>query len=85
MTSSSLKSVVDVYSGTYGFLQYNSTSNTPQDIVLYNEDGNEWIPAPKYFWKVVHNKETNEAVAFIGVNDPHSADEPEKFCTVSKV
>ena len=29
------------------------------------------FPAPKYFWKVVHNREANQAIAFVGVNDAH--------------
>ena len=80
----SVGNAVDVFTGTYGILQYNDTSSTRQDIFLYIQDSNEWIPAPQYYWKVVHNKETNEAVAFIGVNDPHTAEMPEEICTVGE-
>ena len=79
----SAETAVDVYAGTYGFLRYQDTSGNLKDIFLHIEDGNEWIPAPQYLWKVVHNKDTNEAVAFISVNDPHTAARPDAICTVN--
>ena len=66
-----------VYTGTYGNLQYHN-----QDIFLYEQDGQEWIQAPLYFWKVLHNSIDNEAVAFIGTNDPHEPSPPIPFCEV---
>ena len=52
------------------------------DIYLYLKDDKKYIPAPKYYWKVIQNEITGEAVAFIGLNDPHSEDilADEGFC-----
>ena len=72
--------MVDVYTGTYEWLRYPDKDGVEQPIFLYIEDGKRWIPAPKYYWKVIHNKATNEAVAFVGVNDPHTPERPEWLC-----
>ena len=52
------------------------------DIYLYLKDDKKYIPAPKYYWKVIQNGITGEAIAFIGLNDPHSEDilADEGFC-----
>jgi hypothetical protein len=49
-------------------------------IFLYTTDEKEWIPAPEYYWKVIHNVDTDEAIAVIGVNDPHTEAAPERLC-----
>ena len=33
------------------------------------------------FWKVLVDQETNNAVAFIGLNDPHRTSPPEELCS----
>ena len=63
----SKKSEIDVYTGTYGRLYYTSESGSRAYAELHGSQ----FPAPKYFWKVVHNKATNQAIAFVGVNDAH--------------
>lgn len=80
----SVNSALDVYSGTFGILQYNDTQGTPQDITLYNEGGENWLPVPAYFWKVVYNPLAHEAVAFVGLNDAHADAEPLPLCTVRR-
>lgn len=40
-----------------------------------------YLPVPKYFWKVIHNPTTNEAVAFVGVNDAHLTSKPSRICS----
>ena len=50
------------------------------------EKDNKWyIPAPKYYWKLLLNEVTKEAVAFVGLNDPHADDIPpeQAFCQTS--
>ena len=64
-----------VYTGTYGQLEY---LDTP--IFLYTEDGDSFIPAPLYFWKVIHNEQRGEATVFVGLNDPHASGEPALMC-----
>ena len=29
---------------------------------------------------MIHNKNTDEAIAFVGVNDPHTTQHPERLC-----
>ena len=53
----SLKSTIDVYTGTYEWLEYPDKDGVERPIFLYIEDGERWIPAPKYYWKV--NNELN--------------------------
>ena len=73
----SKKHTVNVYTGTYGTLQYFN-----HDMFLYGQDGHLWLQVPLYFWKVVHNPEENEAVAFVGVNNPHESNWPISLCEV---
>ena len=53
--------------GTHGVLTYPDRNNNPTPIYLFN---NTYVPAHKYYWKVVQDPMTNTAVAFIGSNDP---------------
>ena len=39
------------------------------------------VPAPLYYWKVLHDPQTDTAVAFIGLNDPHATAAPAPLCT----
>ena len=39
------------------------------------------VPAPLYYWKVLHDPQTDTAVAFIGLNDPHATTAPAPLCT----
>lgn len=78
-----MKETLDVITGTFGILKLPDVDGIDQDIFLYNEDGNTWIPAPLYFWKVVYSNARNEAVAFIGVNNPHESEPPVPICNVT--
>merc|ERR1712227_288855 len=69
---------ISVYTGTSGILKYPDVNNNPQDIYLYNS---QYIPAPLYYWKVLQDKRSNTAAAFIGVNDPHKTSVPLELCT----
>ena len=63
--------------GTHGLLTYPDSYNNPTPIYLFN---NTYVPAPKYYWKVVQDPLTNTAVAFIGSNDPHVTSAPLELC-----
>ena len=69
---------LSVYTGTSGILQFPDTNNNNQDIFLYNS---EYVPAPLYYWKVLHDADTNTAAAFIGLNNPHESVAPLEVCT----
>jgi len=68
---------LQVMTGTYGVLTYPNINNNPTPINLFNAT---YIPAPKYYWKVVQDQATNTAVAFIGSNDPHVDSAPLELC-----
>jgi len=43
-----------------------------QPIYLAKDaNNNNIIPAPKYYWKIVHDTVGKKATAFIGINNPH--------------
>ena len=58
-----------VIQGTSHTLQYKNNKGRKTDVDLYYKDVT--IPCNKYFWKVIHDVEKNEAIAFVGINDPH--------------
>ena len=39
------------------------------------------LEVPKYYWKVVYNREANEAIAFVGLNNPHETKKPTLLCS----
>ena len=71
-----------VYTGTFGTLKYPNKEGQLQAIYLMNKDNQNYIPAPKFYWKLLLNEVTKEAVAFVGLNDPHAPDltNDELFC-----
>ena len=61
-----------IYTGTYGILTLADVKGVQKPIYLAQDaNNNNVIPAPKYYWKVVHDPATNKATAFIGINNPH--------------
>ena len=76
---------ITVYSGTYGILEYPNYKNENTSIFILENDGNWYIPVPKYYWKIILNEVTKEVAAFVGLNNPHADDIPleEAFCTTS--
>ena len=74
---------ITVYSGTYEILEYPNNKNENTPIYILENDGNSYIPVPKYYWKILLNKVTREVAAFVGLNNPHADDIPleEAFCT----
>ncbi len=50
-------------------------------MYLYKDSNStHFIHVPLHFWKVLHDKTANRAVAFIGVNNPHLQEDPDLLC-----
>ena len=62
-----------VWSGTFGVLSYPDKNNNAKDIYVYLKGDKQYIPAPKYYWKVLQGAD-GQVVTFVGLNDPHSPD-----------
>lgn len=56
------------------------SNNNLRTFFLYKKDSAEYIPAPLYYWKVLHDSVKNEAIAFLGLNDPHATQSPAPLC-----
>lgn len=73
-----------IYTGTYGTLTLADVNSAQKPIYLARDaNNNNVIPAPKYYWKLVHDPATNKATAFIGINNPHltSVTGADVFCS----
>lgn len=47
-------------------------NNVQQPIYLaFDENNNGLIPAPKYYWKLIHDPISDTATAVIGINNPY--------------
>ena len=73
----SLGKKIDIYTGTHGILQYRDVNNNKKNIFLYED---KYVPAPRFFWKVLREKDSNTAAVFIGLNDPHERVAPLELC-----
>ena len=64
-------------------MSYPDNNGNDVDIYLYVDGDERHIPAPKFYWKVLKDETKDQAVAFIGLNDPHADDvhPDEAFCT----
>lgn len=61
-----------IYTGTHEILTLADINGIQKPIYLAKDsNNNNLLPAPKYFWKVVHDPVTNTATAVIGINNPH--------------
>lgn len=70
-----------MYQGTQDILSYANKDGVDTELYLdYISRGKvkAKIPIPLYFWKIIHDEEKNEAVAFVGTNDIF-ADESSNF------
>ena len=55
-----------MYTGTYGILYLKKLAGGSTRFYLYTEADSKYISAPLYFWKVIYNPDTHEAMAFVG-------------------
>ena len=74
-----------VYTGTFDILKYPNKNGKNTEIYLLEKEQKWYIPAPKFYWKILLNEVTKESVAFVGLNDPHADDIAPKdaFCQTS--
>lgn len=62
------------FTGTYDILTLADVNGVQKPIYLAKDaNSNNVLPAPKYYWKVVHDPVSNTATAIIGINNPHLA------------
>ena len=60
-----------IYTGTYGIVTLADINGVQQEIYLaFDENKNGLIPAPLYYWKLIHDTASNTATAVIGINNP---------------
>lgn len=82
----------EIYTGTFGILQYDDRNGKPQDMFLSSNCTAQVqkIPVPKIYYKIVVVPDY-AGIVFIGVNNPHASKEEIKqdyiFCenVISKV
>lgn len=83
----------EIYTGTFGILQYDDRNGKPQDMFLSSNCSStqvQKIPVPKIYYKIVVTDD-KAGIVFIGVNNPHATKEEIKqnytFCenVISKV
>lgn len=71
-----------VYTGTFGVTTLADINGIQQPIYLaFDENNNGLIPAPKYYWKLIHHPATDTATAVVGINNPYNTVQPQDiFC-----
>nr|XP_029732255.1 uncharacterized protein LOC115268390 [Aedes albopictus] len=63
---------VTVYGGTYGVHTQTDANGDQQPIFLdFNPNGVQRLPAPKIYYKILHDERNNAGIVLIGVNDIH--------------
>ena len=66
-----------VYTGTLGHLALTDDKGEKKKLYLAKERGQfSLIPVPEFYWKIVHNPITDEAVVFVGLNNPYFEGDP---------
>lgn len=63
----------DIYTGTYGILQFNDRNGKSQNMYLSSNTKSKLsqIPVPKIYYKIVVTDDM-AGIVFIGVNNPHA-------------
>jgi hypothetical protein len=59
-----------VYTGTFGIVTLADINGVQQPIYLAFDNTTGLIPAPLYYWKLVHDPAANTATAIVGINNP---------------
>eukprot|EP00096_Caligus_rogercresseyi_P009052 TRINITY_DN3004_c0_g3_i1.p2 TRINITY_DN3004_c0_g3~~TRINITY_DN3004_c0_g3_i1.p2 ORF type:complete len:435 (+),score=113.00 TRINITY_DN3004_c0_g3_i1:101-1405(+) len=65
--ASLLSEDLNIYTGTYGVLELTHSNGTQLPMYLGE---NKLIPVPEIVWKLVHASAQDEAMVFLGVNNP---------------
>ncbi|XP_069945785.1 uncharacterized protein [Cherax quadricarinatus] len=69
-----------IFSGGWGVLQLNDINNNIVEIYLGLSEDQKVVPAPAVTWKVIHDEARQQAVAVVGVNNPHLTTAPTRLC-----
>ncbi len=70
-----------MYTGVYGRLTMPDENGIQRELYLFEDASSKhYIHVPLYYWKVLHDRAANRAVAFVGVNNPHLQEPPELLC-----
>lgn len=69
-----------IYTGSHGVLQLPDIKNNLVDIYLLPKN---ILPVPKYFWKILYDEKTHQAIVLINLNNPTVKQIPSGtiFCT----
>ncbi|XP_001844830.2 uncharacterized protein LOC6034530 [Culex quinquefasciatus] len=63
---------VTVYGGTYGAHTQTDVNGDQQPIFLdFDRNGVQRLPAPKIYYKILHDEQNKAGIVLIGVNDVH--------------
>eukprot|EP00095_Tigriopus_kingsejongensis_P005604 snap_masked-scaffold541_size141817-processed-gene-0.7 protein:Tk05604 transcript:snap_masked-scaffold541_size141817-processed-gene-0.7-mRNA-1 annotation:"duplex-specific nuclease" len=75
---------LDVFTGTLDPLKLQSDAGIPKALHLARKDaddpqsGFDLIPVPEFFWKLVYHPGVNQAIVFVGLNDPFFEGNPDR-------
>ena len=64
---------ITVFTGTLGQLALPDDSGRKRPVFL-EKTGRQFIPVPEFYWKAVYDPSTDEAIVFVGLNNPHFSD-----------
>ena len=64
---------IEVFTGTYDVLQYKNATDMEERLYLIYKSMNA-IPVPLEYWTIIYDPDANEAISFLGNNNPHSKD-----------
>ncbi|XP_065086988.1 uncharacterized protein LOC135708774 [Ochlerotatus camptorhynchus] len=63
---------VTVYGGTYGAHTQTDANGDQQPVFLdFDPNGTQRLPAPKIYYKILHDEKNQAGIVLIGVNDIH--------------
>ncbi len=75
---------MNVHTGVLGRLTLPDEDGTMKELFLGCGDDLSSTPGlihvPLYYWKVLHDPDRKEAVAFVGLNNPHVEKAPATLC-----
>lgn len=73
------KTDIQVFTGTLGVLTLPADNGKAVKLYIAKEIGQDefnHIPVPEFFWKIVYNPSVDEAIVFVGLNNPHLQGDP---------
>ncbi|KAK2709941.1 uncharacterized protein LOC136027441 [Artemia franciscana] len=75
-----LKTDLQVITGPFDVLSLPGPSGKPKSVYLTRDSNcNQYIPVPKFFWKVIHDPSTKKALAIISINNPFLTTLPNNY------